>query len=388
MSRTTSRSRRLRRMIDRASWDQRRCRVERNVDRLLDLFAERGAHATFFTLGWIAERYPQPGARDRRRRPRAGQPRLRAPARDRAEPRRVPRRTCAAPRSLLEDIGGQPVRGYRAPSFSIGARNLWAFDVLLEAGYRYSSSVYPVRHDHYGMPDAPRFPYDARPGLLRDPDHDDAPARPQPACRRRRLLPARALRAEPLGAASASTRSSSGRPSSTFIRGRSIPAQPRVPGTSLKTRFRHYVNLAQDRIAAGAPAAATSAGAASTRSSSLQLSMKPRRTATAAEPDGTVRAAMPRIRPRGAGTSSSSRCPDATFFHRIGWREIYERCFAIAPHYLLAERGGADRRRAAARADAAACCSATALVSLPFAVYGGVAAVDAEASAGAARSRR
>src|SRR5207253_523675 len=72
-------------------------------------------------------------------------------------------------KDLLEDLAGQRVQGYRAPSFSIGHANPWAFDVLLEAGYRYSSSVYPVHHDHYGMPDAPRFPYAARPGLLEIP---------------------------------------------------------------------------------------------------------------------------------------------------------------------------------------------------------------------------
>jgi polysaccharide deacetylase family protein (PEP-CTERM system associated) len=62
-------------------------------------------------------------------------------------------------KALLEDIGGQAVLGYRAPSFSIGRANLWALDELLEAGYRYSSSIYPIAHDHYGMPEAPRFAF-------------------------------------------------------------------------------------------------------------------------------------------------------------------------------------------------------------------------------------
>ena len=66
-------------------------------------------------------------------------------------------------KQLLEDIGGLPIAGYRAPSFSIGSHNLWALDCLEEAGYRYSSSIYPVRHDHYGMPDAPRFAFHPNP---------------------------------------------------------------------------------------------------------------------------------------------------------------------------------------------------------------------------------
>lgn len=72
-------------------------------------------------------------------------------------------------KSLLEDLGGQKVRGYRAPSFSIDYGNPWAFDGLLEAGYRYSSSLYSVQHDQYGMPDAPRFPYEACPELTEIP---------------------------------------------------------------------------------------------------------------------------------------------------------------------------------------------------------------------------
>ena len=72
-------------------------------------------------------------------------------------------------RDRLEDLSGQAVKGYRAPSFSIGHGNLWAFDCLERAGYRYSSSIYPIQHDHYGMPDAPRFAHQIRAGLLEVP---------------------------------------------------------------------------------------------------------------------------------------------------------------------------------------------------------------------------
>ena len=142
--------------IDRASWDRRECRVERNVERLLGLFAEHDARATFFTLGWIGERYPQLVRRvlsAGHELASHGYAHLRCTEQSRTELLADVRRA----KEVLEDVGGEPVLGYRAPSFSIGVNNGWAFDVLLEAGYRYTSSVYPVRHDHYGMPDAPRF---------------------------------------------------------------------------------------------------------------------------------------------------------------------------------------------------------------------------------------
>jgi polysaccharide deacetylase family protein (PEP-CTERM system associated) len=154
--------------VDRGSWEGRECRVERNVDRLLGLFSEHGAQATFFTLGWIAERYPHLVRRviaEGHELASHGYGHLRCTEQNRAELLADVRRA----KNLLEDLSGQAVRGYRAPSFSIGANNGWAFDVLLEAGYRYTSSIYPVHHDHYGMPDAPRFAYDARPGLREIP---------------------------------------------------------------------------------------------------------------------------------------------------------------------------------------------------------------------------
>ena len=141
--------------IDRASWDSRPCRVERNVHRLLDLFEQQNARATFFTLGWVAERYPnltrEIVARGHELASH-GYGHLRASEQTPQEFRQDLLRA----KGVLEDIGGSPVLGYRAPSFSIGHGNLWAFDVLLETGHRYSSSVYPVQHDHYGMPDAPQ----------------------------------------------------------------------------------------------------------------------------------------------------------------------------------------------------------------------------------------
>ena len=144
--------------IDRAHWDRTHCRVEANIERLLLALERHQARATFFTLGWIAERYPalvRNIVAAGHELASHGYGHLRVSDQTRAEFLDDITRA----KALLEDLGGVKVTGYRAPSFSIGKSNLWAFDVLREAGYDYSSSVYPVQHDHYGMPDAPRTPF-------------------------------------------------------------------------------------------------------------------------------------------------------------------------------------------------------------------------------------
>ncbi len=154
--------------IARAEWATRECRVERNVDCILGLLAQHDIKATFFTLGWIAERYP---TLVRQIVAQGHELASHGYAHERATDQ-----TSAAffadiqlAKVVLEDLAGQPVNGYRAPSFSMGPGNPWAFDELVRAGYRYSSSVYPIRHDHYGTPDAPRFAYEVRAGLLEIP---------------------------------------------------------------------------------------------------------------------------------------------------------------------------------------------------------------------------
>jgi len=145
-------------VIDRASWDAIPCRVEANMDRILRQFDRVGVTATFFTLGWIADRYPAVVRRivaAGHELASHGYGHARADSQTPEEFRDDVRRA----RGVLQDLGGVPVVGYRAPTFSIGPRNLWAFDVLDEEGYAYSSSVYPVKHDLYGAPNAPRFPY-------------------------------------------------------------------------------------------------------------------------------------------------------------------------------------------------------------------------------------
>jgi polysaccharide deacetylase family protein (PEP-CTERM system associated) len=229
--------------IDRSSWDSRPCRVERNVQRLLELFDETGARATFFTLGWVAERYPHL-VRDIVARGHELASHGYAHLRASEQTRQDFSSDVVSAKRLLEDLSGQPVRGYRAPSFSIGRDNDWAFDELLAAGYAYSSSVYPVRHDHYGMPDAPRFPYRTRPGLLEIPlTTTQWLGRNLPAGGGGffRLLPYSMSRW-----ALRRVNRIDQRPAIFYLHPWEIdPQQPRIAGTSAKTRFRHYVNLSR-----------------------------------------------------------------------------------------------------------------------------------------------
>ncbi len=135
------------------------------MDRILAAFDQAGVRGTFFTLGWIADRHPAvvraivAGGHELASH---GYGHARADGQTPEEFRQDVRRA----KQVLEDLGGVAVAGYRAPTFSIGPRNPWAFDVLAEEGYRYSSSIYPVRHDLYGVPDAPRFPYRPASGPL------------------------------------------------------------------------------------------------------------------------------------------------------------------------------------------------------------------------------
>ncbi|MEP6501839.1 MAG: XrtA system polysaccharide deacetylase [Betaproteobacteria bacterium] len=227
--------------IARSAWDTMECRVENNVDRLLARFATQGAHATFFTLGWIAERYPALIRRivaEGHELASHGYGHQRANELSRAEFEDDITRS----KGLLEDIGGVAVRGYRAPSFSIDKRNLWAFDSLRDAGYVYSSSVYPVHHDHYGMPDAPRFPYRSTAGLI------EIPISTVQAWSRNipiggggyfRLLPYAASRY-----AIARFNRDERQPAIFYMHPWEIdPEQPRVAGVGAKSRFRHYVSL-------------------------------------------------------------------------------------------------------------------------------------------------
>lgn len=227
--------------IQRSSWDQCECRVERNVDRILALLAQHGTRATFFTLGWVAERYPQ---LIRKIVEQGHELASHGYGHERASDLTREAFTADITRAkhLLEDLGGVAVLGYRAPSFSIGTGNLWAFDCLEEAGYRYSSSIYPIKHDHYGMPDAPRFAHQVAGGLIEIPVTTlrvRGRNLPSSGGGYFRLLPY-SLSRWMIGQVNARDRM----PAIFYFHPWEIDeGQPRVAGIDLKTRFRHYVNI-------------------------------------------------------------------------------------------------------------------------------------------------
>lgn len=227
--------------VPRGSWNGRESRVVRSVERLLDLFDAHRAHATFFTLGWVARRHPGM-VRD-----------ILASGHELASHgyahERVSDQTPGAffadivrARHVLEEIGGVAVRGYRAPNFSISDRTPWAHELIAQAGYRYSSSVYPVRHDHYGVPQAPRFVQATA-----------APVREIPLTTVRvgqRNWPAAGggfFRLLPYGLSRwmiERVNRTDGAPAIFYLHPWEIdPGQPRVAGLPFKNRFRHYLNL-------------------------------------------------------------------------------------------------------------------------------------------------
>lgn len=229
--------------ISRSCWDGLTHRVERNTDAVLALFAEADVSATFFTLGWVAERYPALV----RRISEAGHEVAShgydharvfslTPEEFRADLRRS--------RALLEDASGEKVIGYRAPSFSIDHRTPWAHAILAEEGYLYSSSVAPIRHDHYGWPESPRFAW--RP--VADNALLELPVTTAEFGGRRlaaggggffRLLPYGFSRW-----AIRQVNEREQRPAIIYFHPWEIdPGQPRVAGAPLRSRLRHYSNL-------------------------------------------------------------------------------------------------------------------------------------------------
>jgi polysaccharide deacetylase family protein (PEP-CTERM system associated) len=228
--------------INRADWSARECRVERNIDCILQLLDTSGTKATFFTLGWIAERYPQMVrliAASGHEIASHGYDHLRVSDQTPTEFFDDVQRA----KVLLEEITGDEVNGYRAPSFSIGESNLWAFECLERAGYRYSSSIYPIVHDHYGMPDAPRFAHQIQ-GLLEIPATTIRLANrnwPASGGGYFRLLPY-ALSRWMLDRVNLRERESA----VFYFHPWEIDCeQPKIPGINAKTKFRHYVNISR-----------------------------------------------------------------------------------------------------------------------------------------------
>tara|TARA_R110002073_G_scaffold329905_1_gene513057 strand:- start:8858 stop:9721 length:864 start_codon:yes stop_codon:yes gene_type:complete len=229
--------------IDRNDWDNLECRVERNIDVILKMFDDHKVKATFFTLGWIAERFPHVVrliVENGHELASHGMQHLRVT--DQSRPEFTEDVTFS--KKILEDIGGVGVKGYRAPSFSIGEKNLWALDVLAEAGFKYSSSIYPIQHDHYGMPSAPRFdfkPIDGQAFIEMPVTTVEVMGRKIPCGGGGyfRLLPYFISKA-----AMKRVNAKDQQPCIFYFHPWEIdPEQPRQTQAGLKSRFRHYTNL-------------------------------------------------------------------------------------------------------------------------------------------------
>jgi polysaccharide deacetylase family protein (PEP-CTERM system associated) len=227
--------------IDRSSWDSQTHRIERNIDNILQILDHTNTQATFFTLGWIAERYPH---MVKLILAQGHELASHGYAHDRAselDPAAFSSDVVLA-KAILEDIGGIAITGYRAPSFSIGHANRWAYDCLAEAGYRYSSSTYPIAHDHYGNPDGLRFRHDVGGGLLEIPVTTARLLRknwPAGGGGYFRLMPY-AVSRWLIQRVNGDDRKAA---IFYFHPWEIDPEQPRVHSADARTRFRHYVNL-------------------------------------------------------------------------------------------------------------------------------------------------
>lgn len=232
--------------INRNDWDRLEHRIVVNMDRILQLFSDADLKATFFVLSWIAERYPdivRQIVNQGHELASHGHAHQRVSDLTESEFRQDILRA----KSTLEDLSGVAVKGYRAPSYSISRANIWALNILREAGYEYSSSIYPVKHDHYGFPEAPRFVFrDVNSGMIEIPIttvkilNRTIPAggggffRFYPYCLSRWII--------------RHVNSRDGQSAIFYFHPWEIdPDQPRQIGISTKTRFRHYLNLDKTR---------------------------------------------------------------------------------------------------------------------------------------------
>ena len=232
-------------VIERGQWDGLDDRVERNVGKILDMFDEADVKATFFTLGWVAQRNP---AAIREIVARGHE--LASHGWDHARVytlgREAFRQDIDRARKVLEDTGGCAITGYRAPSFSIDARTPWAYMELAEQGYAYSSSVAPITHDHYGWADAPRFAFHPLPWS----DLVEIPVTTAMFGGKRLAAGGGGFfRVLPYGFSRWAIRQvnrTDRRPAVFYFHPWEIdPQQPRVAGAPLKSRLRHYSKLDQ-----------------------------------------------------------------------------------------------------------------------------------------------
>lgn len=233
----------LSKVVSRTQWDQYPLRVENNTLAVLDLFAACQIKATFFVLGWVAERCPA-----LIREIVAQGHELASHGYDHCKVSELTpaqfKEDLIKSKKILEDLSGVKIKGFRAPSYSIGEENYWAFDVLQELGYTYSSSIYPIKHDLYGIPTAPRFEFFP----LKKGQIIEIPITTVKFLGRNypcggggffRLIPYRLSRL-----AIAHVNEKEKKPAVFYFHPWEIdPEQPVQSNLSLKSRFRHYVNL-------------------------------------------------------------------------------------------------------------------------------------------------
>jgi len=227
--------------IAKADWDSLESRVADNTGAVLDLFAESGVKATFFTLGWVAERHPALIRRivaEGHEIASHGWDHRRVFTMDAGTFRADLKRA----RTALEDAGGVALTGYRAPSFSIDARTPWAYPVLAEEGYAYSSSVAPVAHDHYGWRDSPRFAWKP----MADSPLIELPVTVAEVAGRRMATGGGFFRLLPAAITDFAVRqvNAQGHPGMFYFHPWEVdPGQPRVTQAPLRSRLRHYSRL-------------------------------------------------------------------------------------------------------------------------------------------------
>ncbi|EED33961.1 polysaccharide deacetylase [gamma proteobacterium NOR5-3] len=230
--------------VPKADWNAIPLRVEGNVDRILQLFDDHKVKATFFTLGWVAERCPNMVRRivsQGHELASHGWEHVRVTQQTPEEFRADIRKT----KGFLEDLGACAINGYRAASYSIGASNLWALDELADAGYHYSSSIAPIKHDLYGMPDAPRFRFSAAKGRIQEVPITTLPI----AGKNINCGGGGWFRLFPYGFSKWALKQVNQAEQQSglfyFHPWEIDPQQPRVDGATAKTRFRHYLNLSR-----------------------------------------------------------------------------------------------------------------------------------------------
>lgn len=375
------------------SWEGFDRRVETNTRRLMDLFDRAGVKATFFVLGWIAERHPEL-VRD-----------LHACGHevashgyahrtlDSVSPREF-REEIRQQKSLLEALIQAPIIGYRAPSFSITNKTLWALEVLAEEGFLYDSSIFPIHHDRYGIPSAPRFPHDVQYGGLTLREFPMSTI----SCWRGMNIPFGGggyLRLFPLWVTDRGVRrlNRTGYPAMVYVHPWEIdPDQPRVNGHWL-SRFRHYRNLnltcrrldvLLNRYAWSSIRNVLNLGRHAASENRFQPSPPPSALVAELQPTPTI--GGPTVKVGLLQDHEASRWDEyvgarrtASNYHRLAWRRVIKESFGHRTYYLVAKDDEGTFVGILPLVYVKSWLFGKYLVSMPFLNYGGIVADTREA---------